>query len=272
MTKQKNMKKFYLLTIMLLTLLVSSCDTPNVAYFKDLDNGQIGKIQNVMDIRIKPQDKISIIVKSKNNELANLFNLQMQTNRIGEVGSTSNNSQGMSVYTVDSNGNIDFPVLGEVAVSGLTREEVAKKIKDRLISTRNLLDPVVTVEYANLVYNVIGEVGRPGRYTIDKDRVTLLDAISMAGDLTIFGRRDSLTVMREVNKGEMVTYKVSLLSGEELYKSPVFYLQQNDLVVVEPSEYRARQATVNANTVRSTSFWISIASLATSVIILITNL
>lgn len=267
------MKKIFLLSITLLTLLVGSCDTPKVAYLKDLDNGQIGKVQNVMDIRVKPQDKISIVVKSKNNELAALFNLQMQTSRIGEVGnSNSGTSQGVSVYTVDSNGNIDFPVLGEIAVSGLTREEIAKKIKDRLVSTRNLLDPVVTVEYANLVYNVIGEVNRPGRFTIDKDRVTLLEAISMAGDLTIYGRRDSLTVMREINKGEMVTYKVGLLSGEELYKSPVFYLQQNDLVIVEPSEYKARQATVNANTVRSTSFWISCASLAMSVVILLTNL
>lgn len=110
----------------------------------------------------------------------------------------------------------------------------------------------------------MGEVNRPGQYKISKDKVTILDALSMAGDLTIYGKREKVLVMREEN-GKQHVYGINLCSGNHIYSSPVYYLQQNDVVYVEPNGTRARQSTVNGNNVRSTSFWISLASLLTSI-------
>ena len=120
----------------------------------------------------------------------------------------------------------------------------------------------------NLCISVLGEVASPGRYSIDRDKVTLLDAISMAGDLTIYGKREKVLVLREEN-GVQRVYGVNLCSAEHLYTSPVYYLRQNDVVYVEPNNVRARQATVNGNNVRSTSFWISLASRLTTIAVLV---
>ena len=126
---------------------------------------------------------------------------------------------------------------------------------------------MVTVEYMNLTVTVLGEVANPGRFSIDKDRLTLLDALSMAGDLTIYGKRDNVSVQREEG-GKQVIYKVNINSGKELYASPVYYLQQNDVIYVEPNSVRARQSTVNGNNIRSASFWMSLASLLTTIVVL----
>lgn len=141
-------------------------------------------------------------------------------------------------------------------------------IKEELISKNLVKDPVVTVEFMNLTVSVLGEVANPGRFNIDKDRLTLLDALSMAGDLTVYGKRENVLVQREEN-GKKTLYRVNLNSGYDLYASPVYYLQQNDIVYVEPNSVRARQSTVNGNNVRSTSFWLSLASLLTTITVLI---
>lgn len=248
-------------------LLLIGCKTPQVSYFSDLQNGQIINVHEVLDIRLRPEDKLTIVVKSKDHELSELFNLSISSRRVGSQSSSISNSQ-MSVYTVDARGEIDFPVLGSLKVAGMKREEVAWLIKDRLIQSDMVKDPVVTVEYANLGFNVLGEVHNPGRYSFNRDHLTLLDALSMAGDLTIQGQRENVLVIREEN-GTRITYRVNLKSGSELLSSPVFYLQQNDVVYVSPNAYRSRQTTVNGNTVRSSSFWISLTSLAISVALLI---
>lgn len=263
------MKKKYLVVLALAVLLLSSCSTPNVAYFNDLENGQTEKMLQKMAIRLRTGDKVSIVVNSKDPLLADLFNLPVYTHRIGyNQAYASNASQNMSVYTVDKDGEIDFPVVGKVKVSGLSREEVATLIKSELLKRNLVKDPVVTVEYANLGFNVMGEVGKPGRYTFDRDNMTILDAISIAGDLTIQGRRENVLVMRETPEGHAI-YRINLQNGKELLQSPAFYIQQNDVVYVEPNAYRSRQTTVNGNNVLSASFWLSVASLLTSVAILI---
>ena len=253
--------KNILLIIAVIIVAVTSCTTPNVTYFNDMKNSQNEAIKHVLDIRLRPDDKLTIVVKSQDQRLSELFNLAIYSQR---VGSTIGSSQYMSGYTVDSQGNIDFPVLGQLHVAGMMREEVAKLIKDELINRKQINDPHVTVEYANFSVDVMGEVNKPGRYQFDRDHITLLDALSMAGDLTIFGQRDSVKVIRANGYTDQTTYVVNLQRGDELYASPAFYLQQNDVVYVAPNDYRARQATVNGNNVRSTSFWISIASLAAS--------
>lgn len=255
-------------TFLLLTALalMSSCATPNVAYLSEVNTGMVENVAKPIDIRVLPADKISILVNSKDPLLMNLFNLPVLSRQIGTTGSYS--GYGISGYTVNKDGDIDFPVLGKVHVGGMTREEISISIKEQLISNNLVKDPVVTVEFMNLSISVLGEVAKPGRYDIDRDRLTLLDALGMAGDLTIYGKRDNVLVQREENGGKAI-YRVDLNSGRDLYSSPAFYLQQNDIIYVEPNDVKARQSTVNGNNVRSTSFWISLASLLASITMLI---
>lgn len=250
-------------------ILLGACSTSkNITYFQDLRPGESElTLTAPVEIRIQPKDKLSILVNSQDPRLTNLFNLPIFTQQIGQEGNTTS-SRGLSGYTVDTNGNIDFPVLGQLYIAGMTREEVAAHIKKELQSHDLIKDPVVTVEYMNLSISVMGEVNRPGRYNIEKDELTILDALSQAGDLTIFGKREKVLVMRKEN-GKQRVYGINLCSGEHLYTSPVYYLQQNDVVYVEPNDTKARQSTVNGNNVRSTSFWISLASLLTSIAVLI---
>lgn len=184
------------------------------------------------------------------------------------MNSSYNYNQQVSSYTVDSNGNIDFPVLGEIHVAGLKREKIASYIKNELIRKNLIKDAVVIVEFLNMGVSVMGEVNRPGRFNIDRDHLTLLDALSMAGDLTIYGKRENVLVVRQENGGETY-YRVNLCDAKSLHTSPVYYLKQNDMVYVEPNDVRARQSTLNGNNVRTASFWMSLASLLTTLGVLI---
>jgi polysaccharide export outer membrane protein len=261
------MKIRNIIAVLLFGALLGSCATPRVAYLSDVEPGVAEQILHPMEIRVQPEDKISIVVNSKDPLLVNLFNLPIVSQQIGSVY-TDSQPRGLSGYTVDKDGNIDFPVLGTLHITGMTREETAAYIKKELVSRDLVKDPVVTVEFLNLTVSVLGEVMRPGRFNIYKDKITLLDAIGMAGDLTIYGQRDKVFVQREEG-GKRVLYRVDLTSGADLYASPVYFLQQNDVVYVEPNSMRARQATVNGNNVRSSSFWMSLASLLTTIIVLV---
>lgn len=257
------------LSVLLLALALCSCGTQlRIAYFQDVGPGESGlAAASPVEIRLRPKDEVSILVTSQDPRLTNLFNLPIVSTQVGVENSTGTN-RGLSGYTVDSDGDIDFPVVGRVHVGGMTREEVSSAIKEELTSRSLVRDPVVTVRFMNLTVSVLGEVNKPGRYSIDKDRVTLLDALGMAGDLTIYGRRDCVRVLR-VESGGQRAYSVDLRKAGRLYSSPVYWLQQGDVVYVEPNATRARQSTVNGNTVRSTSFWLSLASLAATVAVLI---
>lgn len=249
-------------------LLLAACGTPKeISYFQDLSAGDAASMLPESQIRLRPEDKVSIIVNTSNPEITRLFNLPYTTNRLGFVAEASTGySPGISGYTLDADGNIDFPVLGSIHLGGLRREEAAAFIKDRLISTEMTRDAVVTVEFMNLSVAVMGEVANPGRYNIMRDNFTIFDAISSAGDLTIRGKRDGVIVLREED-GVQRKYVVNLCSAREVLASHVFYLQQNDMVYVEPNDVRARESTVNGNNIRSTSFWISVASLVSTIIL-----
>ena len=275
MNRQKILKRCLLLAAC--AALLNSCATPKeVVYFQDLQqtDGTLAAVQ-AKEIRVRPDDKISIIVNSRDPQLTDLFNLPYVSRQLGQtlrsVTSTYGQSQGVSGYTVDSDGNIDFPVLGKIHVEGMTREEIGRCIKDELVGQDLVKDPVVTVEFMNLTVSVMGEVAKPGRYAIERDRITILDALSMAGDLTIYGRRDAVMVQR-MEGDTLQVYQLNLVSGQDVYNSPAFYLQQNDLVYVAPNDVKVRESTVNGNNIRSTSFWISLGSLLTSVAVLITNI
>lgn len=269
-------KVFYILLIVASTVTLGSCgSSKEVVYFQDLRPGETEiKLPEVKAITVRPEDKISIIVNSRDPQLTDLFNLPYVSRQLGQSlrtnGVTVSSNQGVSAYTVDVDGKIDFPVLGKIYVAGMKREEIAECIKNELIKENLVKDPVVTVEFANLCISVLGEVNSPGRFNIDRDRLTILDALSMAGDLSIYGNRSKVMVLRQEGDVQRV-YGLNLTSGEHIYSSPAYYLQQNDVVYVEPNAVKARQSTVNGNNVRSTSFWISLASLLTSVAILIFN-
>lgn len=275
------MKKYSLFVCILFfpiigTGLFRSCGTSkDVIYFQDLKPGETEiTLPEVESITVQPEDKISIIVNSRDPQLTDLFNLPVVSRQLGQSlrtnGASTGNNQGISGYTVNANGEIDFPVIGKIHVAGMKRDEIAQFIKNKLISGNLVKDPVVTVEFMNLCVSVLGEVNNPGRFSIDRDRLTILDALSMAGDLTIYGNRYKVLVLRQEGNTQR-TYGIDLTSGEHVYSSPAYYLQQNDVVYVEPNSVKARQATVNGNNVRSTSFWISLASLLTSIGILIFN-
>lgn len=271
----------FTLMLLLLVALFSSCNTQKkILYMQDTEN--MMKIKNAYEenITLKPEDQIFIIVSCRDPQISAMFNLPYYTNRIGGV--ESYNSSNFTVnsytsasnvmgYTVDTQGEIDFPILGKVKVAGLKRLEVVDLIKQKLVESSQIKDPVVTVEYMNLGVSVLGEVNRPGRFRIDRDHFSFFDALGMAGDLTINGQRKNVTLIRHTEDGDQI-YKLDLTKASSIYGSPAFHVQQGDVIYVAPTSKRARESSVNGNTVRSAGFWVSIASAATSVAVLITNL
>lgn len=252
-----------ILPLVVTVLMAVSCSAPKeIAYFQDLQPGVTElAVTSPVEIKVRPKDKLSILVNSQDQKLNELFNLQNP--------SSSNSSNRVELgYTVDSDGFITFPVLGKVKVGGMTREQIAGYLTEQIKERELIKDPVVIVEFMNLCVSVLGEVNNPGRIDIDRDNMTILDALSEAGDLTIFGKREKVLVLRHEN-GKQRVYGINLCSADHIYNSPVYYLQQNDVVYVEPNNTKARQSTVNGNTVRSTSFWLSLASFLTSIVVLI---
>jgi len=251
------------------------CKAPtNIAYFQNAKNIHGMALQDEKPLRLRPKDKISIVVTSADPMLMQQFNLTSVTQNMRALGGsvtpqTSASSGGggsttqMLAYTVDEQGDIDFPVIGKVAVGGMTRQEVASYLRNRLIARDLVKDPIVTVEYVNMSINILGEVNRPGRIDILKDYFTILDAIAYAGDLTISGERENIMVMREVD-GEDQTFIINLCNRQETLNSPAYYLQQNDVVYVSPNTKRRREARSTGNTFSQPSMWISLASLLTT--------
>ena len=263
-----------------LLLMLSSCDmSKRITYFQDIQEQQTTYVneQPSPEIRLRPEDKVSIIVNTKVPELTTLFNLPYTPRVLGSNSDaiSTSSSHGSSGYIIKADGSIDFPVLGTVQAAGKTRDELAAYIKSELINRNLVNDPVVTVEFINLRFSVMGEVRSPGTYLITRDHITLLDALSMAGDLTIDGKRDNVLVLRPNASGKLTAYNVDMRSFADVQHSPAYYIHQNDYIYVEPNRKRANQSTVNANTVQSATFWISVvsflASLATTISVLATR-
>ena len=207
------MNRLYILLISCI-LLVGCNSTKDVAYLQNLDINKQESISASKGITIQPKDVLSIIVSCKDAELAAMFNLPVvsyQTN--SEIVSSTGGTQQLLGYAVDENGEIKLPVLGKMKVAGMTRWEVQEKIKSELKSRELLKDMVVTVEFRNFKISILGEVKNPGSYSIEGDKVNVLEAISMAGDLTIYGLRDQVYVIREEG-GERTVYRLNLKSAE----------------------------------------------------------
>ena len=264
------------MAITAIVALAAGCSTTTyqqIDYLQDITRNETLDMKENAGIVIQPQDQLSIVVSSRNPELSAALNKPMATYAAGsEITSTVGGSyQRIIGYVVDNTGNIDFPMLGEIHVAGLTRWELQDMIKEKIISEGILLDPIVTVEYMNFRISVMGEVNNPGTFNVTGDKITLLGALSLARDLTIYGRRDNVTVIREQN-GQRCVYKVDLRKSSSLFDSPAYYLQQNDVVYVYPNSVRAGQSTINENYFKSGNFWISLSSVAITVTNLILTL
>ena len=254
----------HLLAMTFLLVIVSSCATvKNISYIQDRLLDKPEKLDDHAGIVVQPKDMLSIIVSSRNPELSAMFNLPVVTYQAGSEITGNGGYQRLSGYVVDNDGYIDFPVLGKVNVAGHTRWSLSKLIKDKLTKGGFLTDAVVTVEFMNFKVSVMGEVNAPGTYTIQGDKVTILEALSLARDLTIFGKRENVSVIREQG-GERVIYNINLCSVD-LFKSPAYYLQQNDIVYVEPSAVKARQSTVDDKSLRLTTIALSSGTLIVSI-------
>ena len=276
-TKKSYMRKLLLAGSLAVVLMLGSCTTPkNVAYFPELTTGSMVQAKQILDIKVKPEDKLSIVVSTQDPALSALFNLVTSQNRISSttsttttVGNTGTAGSGyVSYYTINSQGDIMFPVLGKLHIAGLTREQIAAKIADDLKKEDLVKDPIVTVEFANTGLSVLGEVNKPGRYEFNKDHLTIIDAIAMAGDLKMNGMRENILVMRNLGGGKQEAYRVNLLDAQELASSPVYYLQQDDVIYVEPNDKAKRETTPNGNTPYTPSFWVSMGSFAVTLITL----
>ena len=254
-----------------LSLVAVSCGSyKNIPYFQDKVINNPEAIDRHAGIVIQPKDMLSIVVSSRTPELTPMFNLPIVSYNAGSEMVSSAGSQRIMCYSVDNDGFIDFPVLGKIKVSGKTRWELADVIKKELLDRKYLDDAVVTVEFTNFKVSVLGEVTSPGTYNIEGDKVTILQALSLARDLTIFGKRENVSVIREQN-GKRVIYEVDLTSTD-LFNSPAYYLQQNDIVYVEPSKVKQRQSTMDDKGLRITSIAISSGSLLVSLATLVTTI
>lgn len=238
--------------MMMVAMLLTSCKTPkDIAYLQDVNVNMPIRTQVDGSIRFLAGDKLSIFVHSRDQQLMDLFNLTKSTSTVA----TSNASL---AYTVDNNGYIDFPVLGLVKVQGLTRLEVAQTIKNRLMSENLCKDPVVTVNFYEMYFSVLGNTGA-GVKQINKDKITILEAIAMASDLQIDGIRKNVLVMRQEGNQE-VPYRVDLTSAESIYNSPVYYIRQNDVIYVEPNNMAKRGSTVMGSSAYQPGFWFGMFS------------
>lgn len=222
-----------------LTALLTGCSTRDIAYIHDAPRDSSEVLTGQFTKGIQPNDQLHIYVESATPESAVQFN--QETNRTADFGTarTSGTSSNMG-YLVNQDGDIVFPILGRLHVAGMTHRELAAMLEQRLIREGYITDPVVTVRLLNFKVSILGDVAHPTQLHIDGERVTIFEALSMAGDLTIYGQRKNVTVVREENG--IRTIGTLDLSSKEVFNSPYYYLHQNDMVYVEPNKKKKRDA------------------------------
>jgi len=254
--------KFNLICALGMVLLVSCNSAKDIAYFSDLPENSTysEKINNNIEPKIQPDDLLSITVSSLNPEANALFNKGVLLSSSGNNSGSGANSLNGEGYLVNSDGNIEFPVLGKVKLSGLTKQEArAKLIKDL---NQYLKDPAVNIRFMNFRVTVIGEVNHPATFTIPSEKINLLEALGLAGDMTLYGKRENVLLIREENGIRKMT-RIDL-GSKQAFNSPYFYLQQNDVVYVEPNKVKQVQATTNTRNITLLFSAISVTTLIVS--------
>lgn len=251
-------------------LMFTSCESQKkVTYFQNYSAGDSSALSkpDLYDAKIKPKDILSITIVTSEPEASKIFNLT--TPQVVDL-STSNplmqQQPTIQTYLVDNDGSVDFPVLGSLKVAGLTRSGLEAMLQEKLKQSFSHEKPIITIRITNYSVNVLGEVSRPGKYTTINDRMTILDAIAQAGDLTIYGRRDNVIILRENPNGSKRYIYVNL-NDKNVVSSPGYFLEQNDVIYVEPNGPRARASVVSA----AETYRITIISTVLSVASILVN-
>lgn len=265
------MKFLIKLLCLVAIILQSSCNVQKkIVYFQDAEQNEIIKMAEDYEVRIKPNDRLKILVSSKNPELAAPFNAYASYNSLAASDRTytSSTSGDMSIQTrtVLPDGTLEMPLIGMVECKGKTRAELATEIASLIRKGNYIPDPSVNVQFADMKITVMGEVERPGQYDIMRDDVTLLEALAMAGDMTIYGERDQVAVIRKIDGKSVITYLD--IRSKEAISSPFFQMQPNDVIYVKPNRYKAANSEINQNR----NFWISMVSTLVSVATLVTTI
>lgn len=259
------MKKIFLIsTLAGAVILLASCgSTKDVAYFQNSDYFDSENSKYLYDARIMPKDVLTITVSTVNPEAATPFNLTVPTPYNQNTRSTYSQPM-LQNYLVDNNGFIDYPIIGSINVGGLTKSACEKLIHDKIAPYLNSNEnPIVTVRMSSYSISVLGEVNHPGSYQVGREKINILEALAQAGDLTIYGVRNKVKLIREDASGRKEIHTLNL-NDANIISSPYYYLQQNDIVYVEPNKVKAQNSSVGS----MTTLWFS----ATSILISLTSL
>ena len=253
---------------MTIVLLMGSCKSAKqVAYFQNLDSVSLAASKGLYDAHIMPKDLLTITVVTSDPTTSKPFNLAIQ-NTLGTDGKLGSTTGSLLQYLVDNDGNIQFPIVGSLHVAGLTKNEcqdlIKSKVKPYLAESEN---PVVTVSMSSYRVTVAGEVTRPSVVPVSTEKMSVLEALAQAGDLTIYGRRDNVLLIREDANGQKEAHRLNL-NDANIINSPYYYVQQNDYIYVEPNKTKAKNSDIG----QSTTLWFSFVSILTSVASLVVNI
>ena len=256
------MKKFisFIFAALLLFATSSCISTKKVAYFQNKDSIDVSLSRQLYDAKIMPKDILQIRVFTTNPEAAEPFNL-LQTRTTSSSSSQSTSQNSVYNYLVDNDGDIEFPVIGKIHIGGMTKNEaeayIKGLIKPYMAESEN---PVIHVRMVNYKYAVIGEVNRPGMFTTMNEKINIIEALAQAGDLTLYGERDKVFLLRENSEGQKEYHRLNL-NDANIISSPYYYLQQNDIVYVEPMKGKARRSYFTT----ATSMWFTLTSALMSI-------
>ena len=262
----KKLSYFFLAAVAVLA--VTSCSTPkNVAYIQNSDSIDYAKSEFLYDARIMPKDILTVTISTVNPEASAPFNLIVRPTLANATSNIPTSGGALQTYLVDNEGCIDFPVVGKLQVGGLTKSMCEKLIHDKIKRYMNAEEnPIVTVRMSNYKISVIGEVNRPGMFTVSNEKINIFEALAQAGDLSIYGVRDRVKLIRENAKGRKEIHTINL-NDANIVNSPYYYLQQNDVVYVEPNSVKAKNSAIGT----STTIWISVTGALVSLASLIVN-
>lgn len=259
-----------ILFILTAAFALASCSSyKKVPYMQDPETvNSYGKEIPLYDAKIMPKDLLSITINTSDPQAAAPFNLTVQTPMNAALSNINTTTQPtLQQYLVNNQGEIDFPVLGRLHVGGLTKNEAEKLIREKLQPYLKET-PIVTVRLANYKISVLGEVARPGTFTVSNEKVNVLEALAMAGDMTVYGIRENVKLIREDAQGKREIVMLDLTKSD-LVLSPYFYLQQNDILYVTPNKTKAKNADIGTTTtiaISATSILVSIASLIVNIV------
>lgn len=252
---------FFLISVALFSLLFTSCvSKKDILYVQNIDSTLSDQVTSYEN-KLQQDDVLRITVSSKNMETVAPYNAT-----IGIAANSGMQAMGQARlldYLVNSDGSIIFPQLGKIKVAGLTRLEAQSLIQSKL--REFVTDAEVDLRIVNFKFTILGEVNRPGTFTTSDNRMTLIQALGMAGDLTIYGKRDSILIIRDTN-GVQTSARINITNSDFIY-SEYYYLNQNDTIIVDPNKAQVQAAGFN----RNASLWVSIASLLLSTIVVISN-